>query len=79
MLFRNDERDDEKEINQWKEWNQAEDGLLLQEDYQYEFPRHQKQAGKSFGLSFILNAAVEEYFCSSSDSDGFRVIMIFGQ
>jgi len=34
------------------------------------------QAGKPFGLSFLLNPALDEYFCTSSYSKGFRVIDI---
>jgi len=71
--FRDDERDDETEIHQWEQWDIDDDGFLLQKDYKFDFPRRQKQAGKSFGLSFVLNPALDEYFCTSSDSIGFRV------
>lgn len=29
--------------------------------------------GKSYGLSFLLNPNLEEYFCTTSDSTGFRL------
>jgi len=74
LVNSNDERDNEKEINQWEQWDIDSDGFLLEQNYTYDFPRHQMQAGKSFGLSFVLNPALEEYFCTSSDSEGFRVI-----
>ncbi|XP_035702813.1 pickpocket protein 28-like [Folsomia candida] len=38
------------------------------------FPRRQKRAGKSSGLSVLLNPDLEEYFCTSSDSHGFQLV-----
>lgn len=73
---RNDSRDDEKEILEWQEWNKESatdvDGILLK-GYKGSFPRRQMESGKSFGLSLLLNPRLEEYFCTSSDSTGFRV------
>jgi len=77
--FSDDKRDDEKEIHQWEQWDIDDDGFLLPKNYDYDFPRRQKQAGKSFGLSFVLNPALDEYICTSSDSKGFRVIDILIQ
>jgi len=77
--FSDDKRDNEKEIHQWEQWDIDDDGFLLPKNYDHDFPRRQKQAGKSFGLSFVLNPALDEYFCTSSDSKGFRVIDILTQ
>lgn len=41
------------------------------------FPRRQLKAGKTSGLSILLNPDLHEYFCTSSDSQGFRVKWIF--
>ncbi|CAL8117104.1 unnamed protein product [Orchesella dallaii] len=38
-----------------------------------DFPRRQKIPGQSFGLSILLNPGLEEYFCTTSDSHGFRM------
>lgn len=38
------------------------------------FPRVQNRAGKVSGLAFLVDPDLEEYFCTASDSTGFRVI-----
>ena len=65
-------------MRQWENWNLDRDGLLITEEKDEngifrEFPRRQKRAGKSFGLSILLDPDLDEYFCTTSDSIGFRV------
>lgn len=50
-----------------------EDDAKKESDYKEETPRKQKVPGKSFGLSILLNPDLDEYFCTTSDSVGFRV------
>ncbi len=38
------------------------------------YPRRQTRAGKVSGLSFLLDPDLDEYFCTSSDSTGFRLV-----
>lgn len=62
-----------KEIRQWKKWDIDQDGLLLTlSPDELEFPRRQMKAGLTNGLSFLLNVNYKEYYCTSSDSVGFR-------
>lgn len=64
------------EIRQWEKWNLETEGVLLSNTPDQEFPRRQMKAGRTNGLSFLLNVNLKEYFCTSSDSVGFRVIII---
>ncbi|ODM96336.1 Pickpocket protein 28 [Orchesella cincta] len=79
LLYRhlNDSRDDQKEIEEWSEWKAEESGFLVQgsdsEKPMRTFPRRQIKAGKTYGLSILLNPDLGEYFCTSSDSVGFRL------
>lgn len=69
---------DAKEISAWSKWDIVKNGLLLDNKH-YDpsktppFPRRQNRAGKSSGLSVLLNPDLQEYFCTSSDSHGFQV------
>lgn len=59
-----------------KNWEWDGESLIknrLTENNYPEFPRRQKIPGQSFGLSILLNPGLEEYFCTSSDSHGFRM------
>lgn len=38
-------------------------------------PRPAPGAGSHLGLYVVLNAAVEDYYCSSTDSVGFKILM----
>ena len=38
-----------------------------------EYPRKQKQAGQSHALSLLLFPDLDNYFCTATDSTGFRV------
>jgi len=40
------------------------------------FPRQQLHSGRSYGLSVLLNPALEEYHCTNTDSIGFQVLCI---
>jgi hypothetical protein len=72
---RNDTREDPEEIAEWSAWDFEKEGFLASTSGPIRtFPRRQKRAGKSSGLSVLLNPDLHEYFCTSSDSQGFRVI-----
>lgn len=71
---RNDSRESAEEIHQWEKWDIDQDGLLLTTSpEETKFPRRQIKAGLTNGLSFLLNVDSSEYYCTSSDSVGFRV------
>jgi len=80
FLSRNDTRDDDQEVAAWLNVNLANSGLLEKDDHSDSDaarPRRQNQAGKSFGLSFLLDPNLDEYYCTTSDSTGFRVFQGF--
>lgn len=78
-IYRNDSRDDPKEVSEWSVWDIENNGLLDDGDetqdrgHERTYPRRQLKAGKTSGLSILLNPQLNEYFCTSSDSQGFRV------
>ena len=49
------------------------EGFLL--DDKLKLPLRQKRSGAPFGLSLLLDADTQRYFCPSSDSEGFRMIL----
>ncbi|CAL8093922.1 unnamed protein product [Orchesella dallaii] len=73
--LRNDSRDDPLEIEQWQSWDIDSDGMLFSSTAPYtnQFPRRQMKAGLTSGLSVLLNVNSKEYYCTSSDSIGFRM------
>jgi hypothetical protein len=82
LLYKNlsEKRYKEEELIEWSKWDLEKNGLLINakpgdEEYKTEqkFPRRQNRAGKSSGLSVLLNPDLHEYFCTSSDSHGFQV------
>ncbi len=75
LLSRNDSRENEEEIRQWGKWDIDKDGLLISSSAKDKviYPRRQMKAGLTSGLSFLLNVDSAEYYCTSSDSVGFRV------
>ena len=73
ISVRNNSRDDPAEVHEWAKWDPRKKGLFLDENFANEYPRRQWRAGKTYGLSVLLNPNLEEYFCSASDSKGFRV------
>ncbi len=82
MIFdRNDTREDKDEIEEWSAWDYEKHGLLIKDQGNSTktttYPRRQYRAGKSSGLSVLLNPDLDEYFCTSSDSQGFRVRAYF--
>ncbi|CAG7733824.1 unnamed protein product [Allacma fusca] len=73
-----DDRDDPEVVRQWSNWDIGKDGLLIRDDYDEngtfrKYPRRQKRSGKTFGLSILLDPDLGEYFCTTSDSVGFRL------
>lgn len=74
--YMDDARDNPKDIDDWKSWNLRKDGLIIEglKDAK-KFPRRQNRAGKVSGLAFLVLPDLEEYFCTSSDSTGFRVLL----
>lgn len=73
----------EDEIRLWKEANLDSDNILMQSsritqsninsDSKRRYPHRQTYAGRSSGLSILLFADLDEYNCTSSDSEGFLV------
>lgn len=77
LNYRNDNREDRDEIDEWSAWDYEKHGLLIQDAEKTKtYPRRQSRAGKSSGLSVLLNPDLDDYFCTSSDSQGFRVICL---
>jgi hypothetical protein len=64
----------EEEMRLWEEWNYGENGFVMTEK-NLEFPRRQDSPGLSTGLSLLVDSQTEEYFCPSSDSEGFRFMV----
>jgi len=78
ILFceRNEKRYNEYEVNEWAKWDLEKNGLLVLDSKresvsmeqngdapEIKFPRRQNRAGKSSGLSVLLNPDLHEYFC----------------
>ncbi|CAG7817992.1 unnamed protein product, partial [Allacma fusca] len=79
LLYRNSETSENgnasEEFKDWKNWEWDGDTLLTpKEETKGEYPRRQKLPGKTFGLSILLNPDLHEYFCTTSDSVGFRLL-----
>lgn len=49
------------------------DNILAASRNKTKYPMRQSRAGKSYGLSFVLAPAIHEYYCTNSDSYGFKV------
>lgn len=47
---------------------------LLHEN-RFSYPRSPIDTGTDYGLNIILNASVEDYYCSSTNSYGFKIFM----
>ena len=58
---------------EWIKWNFAEDGFKLEKTLKR--PRRQTRAGIASGLSVLLDPHLSEYFCPSTDSEGFRMAL----
>ncbi|XP_035705890.1 pickpocket protein 28-like isoform X2 [Folsomia candida] len=71
-----DDREDKTEIAEWSAWDYENDGLLIRDSEKLSrtYPRRQYRAGRSSGLSVLLNPDLDDYFCTSSDSQGFRLV-----
>jgi len=66
-------------VKKWSEWDLSTDGFILPVGSKQKYPLRQKRAGKVSGLAFLADPALDEYFCTSSDSTGFRVWLIYIQ
>lgn len=88
QFYRNDSRDQEFKVKEWESLNLDTDNLILKDDgFDHEstfnlasesqippkFPYRQNRAGKTTGLSILLDPDLESYFCTNTDSAGFMV------
>jgi len=62
----------DEDIKAWKRWNYLRNGFIITESENITFPRRQITPGLPYGLSILLDANTDDYFCPSSDSEGFR-------
>ncbi|CAL8113040.1 unnamed protein product [Orchesella dallaii] len=79
--FTNDSRDSKELLGSWSSWK---DKLTAQNYFRSDdeqtpapYPKRQNRAGKASGLMFLLDPALNEYFCTSSDSTGFKLSVHF--
>ncbi|OXA51594.1 Pickpocket protein 28 [Folsomia candida] len=72
--YMDDARDAPQDISDWNEWTSMSE-LISKGDLssRKKFPRVQNRAGKVSGLAFLVDPDLEEYFCTASDSTGFRL------
>ncbi|OXA47207.1 Pickpocket protein 28 [Folsomia candida] len=86
MNLPNDIRDDKVRITDWDSLNLDTDNMILDNEFTFEteykqiygnlpkFPRRQRRPGKKTGLSILLDAEMDDYFCASTDSVGFMAL-----
>ena len=63
----------QKELSQWEQWDYSKGGFILEPHH--ERPWRQSRAGIPFGLSLLIDGNTDEYFCPSTDSEGFRLVL----
>ncbi|OXA47357.1 Pickpocket protein 28 [Folsomia candida] len=83
---RNDTREAKVRTTDWDSLNFDTDNIILDNEYTFEkeyeeihgtrpkFPRRQRRPGKKTGLSILLDADNDDYFCGNTDSVGFMAL-----
>ena len=64
---------DEKEAKRWSQWNPQDGYTNLDDENNSSLPRRAISPGLHAGLTLVMNVEREEYYCSGTESVGFKV------
>ncbi|CAL8109590.1 unnamed protein product [Orchesella dallaii] len=64
----------QEELKNWSTWDYDVDGFFLQNKSR-PHPFRQKRAGMPYGLSILVDANLDDWYCPISDAEGFRFLL----